>query len=309
MRKLSALICWVGTVLLFIIQAQLLDAQQAPSSLQLKLSLSSLTSADLVEVRVGNGNSSAPQQALRAGASNFYATVTQAPSHATYTLGALAPGAYAFSLFRTVSSILSCTHELLGKVSFTVKAASNTGSSQIALTIPELAKGIAEELIERENPKVQWLFDNWAAVSFVPGLESAYSQLLRARPEVASIELNAIGFIPECPPPLGPAFAPGSIVVRFKDNISRAQAEAVVRQLAPQFVRFQAAPQSPLAKEVPRGVKLIQALVHVPSDWEALYVNRYKKYREVLEAEVIPKTATGSLSNLKFGQSENGIEE
>ena len=250
------------------------DAPEA-ASLEPALFPEAPTSADMVEVRIGEGSED-PEQALRvAGSNEFFVEVIEVPAQATYTLGALAPGEYTFSLFQQIPGTLFCSHELLGELSFTVKPAPRMGSGLVFLVLKGVNRSEAEVLVEGENPQVSWLFGEVAVLQLIPGLEASYRQLLRGRPEVEAVELNSVGFIPECPPPLGPAVAPGSLLVSFQEGIERKQAEALLRQLPPQLEAFW---QLPLLIWHP----LAFTKVRVPQGWEHLFLRRYLELPEVL---------------------------
>lgn len=257
------------------------DNDREATSLRLAISPEVPTSADLVEVRLGGGSETS-EQALRAtGTNTFFAEVLEVPEQATYTLGALAPGEYSFMLFRQVPGTPSCSHELLGELNFSVQPAAPEGSGRLTLLLRGVTRQGARALVEQENPRVSWLFGNLAVLHFIPGLESSYQELLLEQPEVDFVELNSVGFIPECPPPLGSAFAPGSLLVSFQEGIGRTQAEALLRRLPPQLIAFQALELSLM--EPPTLME-----VSVPRGWERLFLRRYSRYPRVIIGWVIP---------------------
>jgi hypothetical protein len=256
-----------------------------PSALNLRLFPEAPTTEDFVEVQLGGGGPAQP--ALRASGSNsFYISAAEPPTQATYTLGVLAPGDYTFSLFRTVPGALFCTHELRGRIEFTVRPALPSGSGRLILLLDLDSREAAQSLIERENPQTRWLFDTWVQLLFLPGLEAAYAQELRGRPEVAAFQLNSVGFLPECPPPLGAAFAPGSLLVKFREGIGRSQGEEFLRRLPPELRDFQLLPRG--GSQWAQWPERALAQVQVPSGWEALFLQRYLRYPQVLAGWVVP---------------------
>lgn len=266
-----------------------------PPQLGLTVHPAKPTTADLVEVRVGGGGVK-PEQALRVtGANAFFVEVLEVPARATYTLGALAPGEYTFSLFQRVPSTPFCSHELLGEVRFIVRSIAPEGSGRLALLLTGVDRGGAQALVEEENPQVSWPFGGTALIQFIPGLETTYRQLLLEEEKVKAVELNSVGSIPECPPPLGPAFAPGSLLVSFQEGLSRPQAEALLRQLPPQLEAFQ-----PIIWNL-----LVFAKVRVPQGWERLFLRRYLRRPEVLYGWVLPHSR-GSGSESEEGSSGRG---
>lgn len=277
--------------------------EATPLALELSLSLSpeEPTSADIVEVRIGKG-SEVPEQALRVvGERAFFVEVLEVPTDTTYLLGALEPGRYTFSLFQRIPGTPFCSHKLLEELHFTVQPATPRGSGRLVLFL-ELEMGgggadrvrvAARALVEEEGPQFRWLFGNVAVVHFTPGLEASYQELLRESPEVEAAKLNLIGFIPECPLPLGPAFAPGTLLVSFREGIEQKQAEALLRQLPPRLEAFQ-----PLGEPaIPLGL----ARVRVPSGWELLFLQQYLQRPEVVAGWAIPQTASLQISQVGEG--------
>jgi hypothetical protein len=285
----------LAVLVLFVVQAIQTDRGVSPSravaesqtaSLELAVSPAAPTSADIVEIHWGGG-SGTPEQALRvAGSNQFFIEVLEAPTQATYILGALAPGVYTFSLFRQLPGVPSCRHELLGELHFTVKPAGQTGSGLLVLWLRGLDREGARALVEREGPQVDWLLERTAVLHLIPGLEESYRQLLQGRPEVEAVELNSIGFIPECPPPLGPAIAPGAVLVSFREGIERAQAEGLLGRLPPEIEAFRGV--SLLSWEMP----FASARVGVPQGWEQLFLRRYQRYPEVFHGRVVAPSSS-----------------
>jgi len=266
-------------------QRERADNTQGASSLGLTIFPKVPTSADIVEIRLNGGGE--PKQALRATGTNiFFAEVLKIPERVTYTLGALAPGEYSFMLFLRVSDTSSCSHKLLSELSFEVQPAVPEGSGQVMLLVQGLTREGTHRLVEQEAPKMRWLFNNLAVLYLIPGLETSYRKLLHERPEIDLVELNSIGFIPECPPPLGPSFVPGSLLVSFKEGINRGQAEALVYRLPPQLEAFRALD---LSVDAPALAK-----VSVPQNWEGLLLRRYLHHPEVIAGWVIPPRRVGS---------------
>lgn len=240
------------------------------------------TTGHIVAVQVGRGGSA--QQALRAAnPATFYAITEGAPEDSVYTLGALRAGTYTFSLFRIVARAPVCTYELRGSVQFAVQPASPSGSGRIVLIVRSARREEAQALIEAENPQLRWLFDRWAELALLPGLEESYTQLLQERPGIDSIGFNSVASPPECPPPLGAAFVPGSLLVKFQEGFSQAHAEDLVRRLPPELTDFQMLPQD---GSLGRESALVE--IRVPVGWEKLFLHRYSRYPQVLSGWVVP---------------------
>lgn len=255
-----------------------------PATLKLTVVPSVPTTGHIVAVQVGRGGS--VQQALRASnPATFYAITEGSPEDAVYTLGALRAGTYTFSLFHIIARAPACTYELRGSVQFAVQPAAPSGSGRIVLIVRSTRREEAQALIEAENPQLRWLFDRWAELALLPGLEESYTQLLRERPGIENIGLNSVASPPECPPPLGAAFVPGSLLVKFQEGFGQANAEDLVRHLPPEIADFQLLPHDGgLARES----ALVE--VRVPTSWEMLFLSRYSRYSQVLSGWVVPAT-------------------
>lgn len=256
------------------------------------------TVADLIEVRFHGGGE--PRRAWRvSGANAFFVEELDLPARATYALGALAPGEYTFSLFHQVPGERGCRHERVAEVRFTVHPPqAPVGFGQLLLFVEPSNPQQQKALIERENPASQWLFGSSAVLNVIPGLEETYLGALEDRPEVAFLELNAVGFIPECPPPLNPAVAPGSLLVTFKEDVPRPQAEALMQRLPPEWVRSLSSTVFAQDKgETPFDIVWVQ----VPQGWEALFLQRYERYPEV-RCGFIPKRALTPVQARQFAR-------
>jgi hypothetical protein len=273
-------------VLLPVSMAEKTDA--SPSDLELTVYPEMPTTADLVEVRVGGGEE-LPRQALRVvDSATFFAREQQAPTQATYALGALAPDSYQFLLFRIIPGSFFCTHELLGQVRFTVRHAAQAGSGRLVLLVALADREAASALVEQENPQSSWIFEDLAEVKLLPGLEETYLRFLQANPEVADVDFNSVATIPECPLPLSPAIAPGSLLVIFHEGVGSAVAEELIRRLPPELEDFQASSFEALRPYKRRGLVLAKVEARVPPDWEALFLQRYLRRPEVLDGWVLP---------------------
>lgn len=253
-----------------------------PATLKLTVVPPTPTTGHVVAVRVGMGGLA--QQALRVSTqAMFYAVTEKSQEDAVYTLGALRAGTYTFSLYRISTRAPVCSYELGGSIQFTVQAATPSGSGRIVLIIRAARREEAQALVEAENPRLRWLFDHWSELALLPGLEESYAQLLRERPEAENVSFNSLAFPPECPPPLGAAFAPGSLLVKFRENSTHVQAEELVRRLPPELTDFQVLPHD---GGLGRESALVE--VRVPAGWEALFLYRYLRHPQVLAGWVVP---------------------
>lgn len=293
-RKLSwgfvvILLCFL---MLLIITGQSQEPTSSISQPSLRLTVfpENPTSADSVEVRVGGGG--AFQQALLVTGSNaFFAEEVEPPQQATYVLGALTPGVYTFSLFRQVPGSLFCSHVLIAELTFTVVRPEGFSGSELILLLLASNENEVQSVVARERPKAEWLFGNLAVLSVVPGLEGRYASLLRQSPFVKSVESNAVGFIPECPPPLGSAVALGSLLVSFKDEVARSEAEAFMAGLPPKLEKWESLTKIGLDLQdqiTIRPQMRSVAWVRVPAGWEALFLKRYLVQPEVLCGLIAP---------------------
>jgi len=272
---------WKFAAVVFVLLLELTLPLNSRAGVNLPLKLSVFparpTSADVVEIRVGGGGQT--RRALSAGSNAFFVEGADLSQRATYTLGALTPGDYSFSLFQQQPGTPFCTHELKGKLDFTVSAVDAPSGSELILLLLAANEAQAQTLIARERPRAEWLFGNTVALSVIPGLERSYARLLRQNPLVKFVESNDVGFIPECPPPLGPAVALGSLLVSFKDGVARREAEASLNGLPPQLEGWES-----LLKfdQGAQSVKRSAAWVRVPADWEALFLGRYLRHQSVV---------------------------
>ncbi len=115
------------------------------------------------------------------------------------------------------------------------------------------------------------------------------------------MELNSVGFIPECPPPFGPAFAPGALLLSFREGVSQAEAEALVGQLPPQVEVF-----APLSQRLGLGLLVVE----VPPGWEGLFLGQYLRRSEVLSGRIVPSPpGAASRSGKRYEQAKAQIEE
>ena len=245
------------------------------------------TSAGMVEIRVHGGDKQ-PVKALRVdGTTQFFVEVTEVPTKATYTLGVLPPGEYTFSLFQQINDTPICTHKLIDQTNFTVKSGGETGSGRLLLLLEGPDQSKAEVLLRKEQPHVNWLLGNMAVLRIIPGLEGSYKELLVNDPKIKRIELNQVGSIPECPPPLSPAVVPGALVISFSDRVTHSEAEEALSHLPPRVVDCHSVDNiSPGEGE---KAELSVVLMDVPRNWEAFFLNRYLHFPGVATGLIVGK--------------------
>ena len=245
------------------------------------------TSAGMVEIRVHGGDKQIVKALRVEGTTQFFAEVTEVPTKATYTLGVLPPGEYTFSLFQRTNDTPICTHKLIDQMNFIVKSGGETGSGRLLLLLEGPDQSEAEALLRKEQPHVNWLLGNMAVLRITPGLEGSYKDLLDDDPKIKCIELNQVGSIPECPPPLGPAVAPGALVISFRDGVTHSEAEESLSHLPPRVVDYQSVDKFSLGEGEKMEFSLV--LMEVPQDWEAFFLERYLHFPGVSTGLIIGK--------------------
>jgi len=231
------------------------------------------TEIDVVEAWFGKPLARAVQAFRVVNDSLFYAVIYDGlPGALRYRFGVLPPGDYTFVLYRAERDQL-CHYQPLTELRFTVRPVAHPASplvpGLITLFVEASDREAANRVIGMGRPVLETVLFNWLKVDLIPGLESIYHTLIASRPEVETVELDYLGYIPECPPPWGEAFLPGRLVVEIDPAVTLDKFKSFLnRTLPPVVVSWEPG-------FIPGRPAIGRALVKVPPGLEQFFLKWY----------------------------------
>ena len=143
-----------------------------------------------------------------------------------------------------------------------------------------------EKILADERPHFRGLFGATYQLDVPAGLEQGCMGLLREWPEVESVGLDTVAFIPECPPPFGPAFQPGRVVVQFRRGLTAEDILILGLRLPPGVEHWEPEQGSKSEGVEPSGQT--RAVVRVIPGRERFFLDRLLSYSEVTGGRVLP---------------------